>query len=101
MIEEDIIEKIVEKIDVDSLIEKLNMEILTDKIAEKVANYIINKEFPKNPIQPDIFKPKPDIINPATPLRTDPWIPDQIVMYGCTPTIYTTGDSSSNETISK
>lgn len=99
MIEEDIIEKIVEKIDVDSLIEKLNMETLTDKIAEKVANYIINKEFPKNPIQPDIFKP--DIINPATPKRTNPWIPDQVVMYGCTPTMYTTGDSSSNEIISK
>lgn len=98
MIEEDIIEKIVEKIDVDSLIEKLNMETLTDKIAEKVANYIISKEFP-NPIQPDIFKP--DIINPATPKRINPWIPDQVVMYGCTPTIYTTGDSSSNETLIK
>lgn len=98
MIEKDIIEKIVEKIDVDSLIEKLNMETLTDKIAEKVANYIINKEFPKNPIQPDTF---PDIINPATPERTNPWIPDQIVMYGCTPTRYTTGDSFSNEIIGK
>lgn len=75
-IEETIVEKILEKIDIDSL---------TDKIAEKLAKKIMGIE--KDDSTPDNPIPKvPDIpwINPIRPSR--PYEPI-VVMYGCTPMI--------------
>lgn len=64
-IEREIIEKAIEKIDMDAL---------TDKIAEIVADRIIKKEFPSIPTGiPWTAPPRP--------------IDDVVVMYGCNPVV--------------
>jgi hypothetical protein len=77
-IEEAIIEKALEKIDIDALTNKIDWEALTDKIAEKVAEKIIKKEFIDTPIIPNTPSPTPW----TTPSPRDPFGP-VVVMYGC------------------
>ena len=85
-IENKIIEKVVDKIDIDSIIDKIDIDLLTDKIAEKVADRIIkDKVINFDPINP--FVPQ---VNPSP-------IPDQIMMYGCTPTPYQIISSDTNK----
>ena len=64
-LENKLVEKILEKIDMDKLI---------DKIAEKAAELIVQKEYPNSPVTPQIVPEKPwmDIFTP--------------VMYGTIPT---------------
>lgn len=77
----DIENKIIEKV-----IEKIDFDLLTDKIAEKVADYIIKDKV----INPDPVNPFISPINPSL-------IPDQILMYGCTPTPYQAISSDTNK----
>ena len=94
-IENKIIEKVIDKIDINSIIDKIDIDLLTDKIAEKVADYIIKNKIinldPINPINPiNLFVPSVD---------PEPFIPDQVLMYGCTPTRYqiTTSDTDKSD----
>ena len=65
----DLENKLVEKI-----LEKIDMDKLTDKIAEKAAELIVQKEYPNSPVTPQIVQKEPwiDIFTP--------------VMYGTIPT---------------
>ena len=86
-LENKVLDKILEKINIEELIEKIGYEKLTDKIAEKAAELIVQKEYPDKPITQPI-DPNP-WINPY-PWRTEPYpITPVTVMYGCTPTEYT------------
>lgn len=79
-IENKIIEKVIDKIDID---------LLTDKIAEKVADYIIkDKVINLDPVNP---------VNPFVPPVNPSLIPDQVLMYGCTPIHYQATTSDTNE----
>lgn len=88
-IENKIIEKVIDKIDINSIIDKIDIDLLTDKIAEKVADRII-KEKIVNPLDP--INPITPFVSPVNPSS----IPDQIMMYGCTPTPYQTISSDIN-----
>lgn len=59
---------------VEKILEKIDMDKLTDKIAEKAAELIVQKEYPNSPVTPQIVPKKPwmDIFTP--------------VMYGTIPT---------------
>ena len=65
----DLENKLVEKI-----LEKIDMDKLTEKIAEKAAELIVQKEYPNSPVTPQIVQKEPwiDIFTP--------------VMYGTIPT---------------
>lgn len=84
-LENKVLDKILEKIDIEELIEKIGYEKLTDKIAEKAAEFIVQKEYPDQPIiQP--ISPQSPWINPS-PWKTEPYpISPVTVMYGVTPT---------------
>ena len=66
---------------VEKIMEKLDMDKLTDKIAEKAAELIVQKEYPSTPIT-DPVKPwiVPDLTKPNNPFGP------VTVMYGVTPT---------------
>ena len=75
-----LIEKLLEKIDIQGLIEVIGYEKLTDRIAEKAAELIVEKECPNAPATPYVpwippFEPN----NPIAPVT---------VMYGVTPVEY-------------
>ena len=81
-LEDKLVEKIIEKMDLDKLIDKIGLDVLTDRIAEKAAEMIVEKEYsstpsaPVNPIMP---------VDPVTPWPK-PGIDQIIVMYGVTTT---------------
>ena len=66
---------------VEKIMEKLDMDKLTDKIAEKAAELIVQKEYPSTPIT----NPSSPWIAPQWPDKRDPFGP-VTVMYGVTPT---------------
>ena len=83
-LENKVLDKILEKINIEELIEKIGYEKLTDKIAEKAAELIVQKEYPNTPVEQP-FIPNP-WINPS-PWKTEPYpITPVTVMYGVTPT---------------
>ena len=59
---------------VEKILEKIDMDKLTEKIAEKAAEIIVQKEYPNSPVTPQIVQKEPwiDIFTP--------------VMYGTIPT---------------
>ena len=59
---------------VEKILEKIDMDKLTEKIAEKAAELIVQKEYPNSPVTPQIV-PKEPWIDIFTP-----------VMYGTIPT---------------
>lgn len=66
---------------VEKILEKIDMDKLTDKIAEKAAELIVQKEYPESPIIPPF--------NPVVPYPwTTPPTPREpiMVMYGVVPT---------------
>ena len=66
---------------VEKILEKLDMDKLTDKIAEKAAELIVQKEYPESPVIPPF--------NPVVPYPwTTPPTPREpiTVMYGVVPT---------------
>ena len=78
-----LIEKLLEKIDIQGLIEVIGYEKLTDIIAEKAAELIVEKECPNAPTTPYIpWVPPFDPNNPIAPVT---------VMYGVTPIEYKPG----------
>ena len=82
-LENKLVDRILEKMDLDKLIEKIGLDVLTDRIAEKAAEMIVAKEYPSAPAIPsDPVIP----VNPATPWPTTPIIPPITVMYGVTTT---------------
>ena len=91
-LENKLVERILEKMDLEKLIEKIGYDVLTDKIAEKAAELIVKKEYPDAPTGP--IAP----IIPGNPIKpSTPWELPITVMYGVTPTEFkptTTYDSS-------
>lgn len=83
-LENKVLDKILEKINIEELIEKIGYDKLTDKIAEKAAEFIMKKEYPDTSTEQP-FIPNP-WINPS-PWKTEPYpITPVTVMYGVTPT---------------
>ena len=66
---------------VEKILEKIDMDKLTDMIAEKAAELIVQKEYPSIPITPGVP------ITPGSPW-TSPTKPIEpiVVMYGVSPT---------------
>lgn len=91
-LENRILDRILEKMDLEKLIEKIGYDVLTDKIAEKAAELIVKKEYPDAPIGP--ITP----VIPSNPIKpSTPWELPITVMYGVAPTEFkpiTTYDSS-------
>ena len=101
-LENKLVEKILEKMDLDQLIDRIGLDVLTDRIAEKAAEMIVEKEYPSAPAGPVL----PGVpVNPVTPVTpTSPWttpgFPPITVMYGVTTTEFNphaaTGDASTS-----
>lgn len=66
---------------VEKILEKIDMDKLTDMIAEKAAELIVQKEYPSAPTTPPCpFTPGRPWTSPAQPIEPI------VVMYGVSPT---------------
>ena len=80
---------------VEKILEKLDMDKLTDKIAEKAAELIVQREYPSSPAPSPI---NPVIPNPINPIN--PWVsPNRpiepiVAAYACIPTQFVSTSGS-------